>query len=279
MKVFISVDMEGVAGVVHVDQTHPNGQDFPRCREWMTGEANAAALGAFDAGADEVVINDSHGDMRNILADALDSRVELISGDLKPLSMCQGMQMKADAAMFVGYHAGMGARGGVLDHTYYGAVVGKIRINGREFNEAAINALVAGVYGTPVVLVCGDDVACNEVRAQLGDVATVCVKKAITRYCARSIHPSLARKRIRAAARKAVAGARRRKPFALKGPYTLSVDVLNSGMADAIEMMPGVRRPSGTTIEYRSGDFLEVFKALLTATTLGMASVPKVRAR
>ncbi len=279
MKVFISVDMEGCAGIVHVDQTRASGQDFPRCREWMTAEANAAALGAFDAGADEVVVNDSHGDMRGILIDRLDPRVELISGDLKPLSMCQGMEMAAGAALFIGYHAGMGATYGVLDHTYAGAVVAKIHINNREFNEAGINALVAGTFGTPVVLVTGDDRTCEEATAQLGSVATVCVKKAITRYCARSITPVLAQKRIREAARKAVGAARKRTPFTIKGPYTLSFRVLNSGMADHIEMMPGVRRVGGTTVEYKSGDILEVFKALLTATVLGAASIPSVRAR
>jgi D-amino peptidase len=279
MKVFVSVDMEGCAGIVHVDQTRSNGQDFPRCREWMTAEANAAALGAFDVGADEVVVNDSHGDMRGILIDRLDPRVELISGDLKPLSMCQGMEMAADAALFVGYHAGMGAAYAVLDHTYAGAVVSKVHVNGRELNEGGINALVAGHFGTPVVLVTGDDRTCEETVAQLGDVATLCVKKAITRYCARSITPALAQKRIREAARKAVAGAKRRKPFTMKGPYTLQLRVINAGMADHIEMMPGIRRIGGTAVEYRTGDLLELFKALLTATTLGMSSIPAVRAR
>ncbi len=279
MKVFISVDMEGCAGIVHVDQTRGNGSDFNRCREWMTAEANAAALGALDAGARDVVINDSHGDMRGILIDRLDPRVELISGDLKPLSMCQGMEMAANAALFIGYHAGMGATYGVLDHTYAGAVVSKVHINGREFNEAGINALVAGYYNTPVVLVTGDDRTCEEAEAQLGDVATVCVKKAVSRYCARSITPAAAQERIRDAARKAVAGARKRKPFGLKAPYTLQIRVLNSGMADHIEMMPGIRRIGGTAVEYKSADFLEVFKALLTATTLGMASIPNVRGK
>jgi D-amino peptidase len=277
MKVFVSVDMEGCAGIVHVDQTRANGQDFPRCREWMTAEANAAALGAFDAGADEVVINDSHGDMRGVLADRLDERVELISGDLKPLSMCQGMEMKADAAMFVGYHAGMGARAGILDHTYYGAVVTKVEINGRVLNETGINALVAGTFGTPVALVAGDDRCCAEAKEQLGDVETVCVKKALTRYCARSITPAAAQKRIREAARKALG--RKRRPFSMKGPYELTLTVINAGMADAIEMMPGVRRLDGLTVAYRADDVLETFKALLTATTLGGASIPNVRVR
>src|SRR6266702_3982388 len=125
MNVYISVDMEGCAGVVHLDQTRRTGSDYERARKWMTGEANAAVLGAFDAGAAAVLVNDSHGDMRNLFLEAMDPRAEILSGSLKPLSMVQGVSPEFGAALFVGYHAGAGSHAGILDHTYYGRVVAR----------------------------------------------------------------------------------------------------------------------------------------------------------
>ncbi len=279
MKAYVSVDREGVAGIVHVDQTRPDGQDYPRARELMTAEANAAALGAFDAGARQVLVNDSHGDMRNLLLDRLDPRVEIITGDSKPLSMAQGLETRYDAAMFIGYHAGMGARAGVLDHTYYGAVVSQISVNGRAVNEAALNAMVAGAHGTPVVLVSGDDRCCQEASAALPDATLVPVKWAVSRYCARSLHPAEAQRRIRAAARRAVKNARKVKPCRVDPPYALRLAFLNSGMADHAELMPGVKRVDGRTVEFETRDIHELFRAMLAAMILAMESIPKVRAR
>lgn len=280
MRVFISVDMEGVAGVVHVDQTRVNGQDFMRGRELMTLEANAAALGAFDAGASEVVINDSHGDMRNLLWEKLDPRVRFILGSLKPLSMCQGLDDgRFDAAMFIGYHAGMGARAAILDHTYSGAVVAQVRINGRVLNETGLNALVAGQYSTPVVLVTGDDACCREAREQLGEVETVPVKWAITRYSAKSLHPAEAQRQIREAASRALRNRSRFKPFTLPAPLQLEVQFLNAGNADNAAEMPGAVRVNPVTVGFTGSSATEVFRALMSMLELANAAVPSVRAK
>ena len=127
MLVYVSIDMEGVAGVVHVDQTRRTGHDYERARRWMTAEANAAIAGAYDGGATAVLVNDSHGDMRNLVLDELDRRAELISGSLKPLSMVQGVTADARCALFIGYHAGAASQAGILDHTYYGRVVARLQ--------------------------------------------------------------------------------------------------------------------------------------------------------
>ena len=169
MQVFVSVDMEGVAGVVHVDQTRRTGHDYERAREWMTAECNAAVQGAFLGGATSVIVNDSHADMRNLLIDRLDTRVELISGSLKPLSMVQGIRRADSCALFVGYHAGAASRAGILDHTYYSRVVVRLRVGDRDWNETAINAAVCGSLGVPVGLVTGDETKCEQARPQLGD--------------------------------------------------------------------------------------------------------------
>lgn len=277
MRVYISCDMEGISGIVHIDQTKTNGQDYKRTRKLMTAEVNAAALGAFEAGAKEVVINDAHADMRNIMIEKLDPRIQLISGDLKPLSMVQGIEDGFDAAFFIGYHAGMGAKGGVLDHTYYGAVVTEISVNDVVLNELGINALIAGHYKAPVVLVSGDERACEEAEKLLGTIETVPVKTGITRYAARSIHPEKARKKIHDGAKSALANLERYKPFSMEPPYTLRIRMLNSGMADNAQIMPGATRPDSLTMEYKAEEILTLFNGLLTLVYLGGMSIPKVR--
>jgi D-amino peptidase len=271
MRVYISVDMEGVAGVVHVDQTRRGaGTDFAVGRELMTLEANAAALGAFEAGAREVVINDSHGDMRNLMFDKLDPRVQAITGSLKPFSMVQGIQGgRFDVAMFVGYHASAGSRAAILDHTYWGAVVSHMKVNGRVMNEASLNALVAGEAGTPVGLVAGDDAFCRECRELLGDIEAVTVKWAVGRYAARSLHPEQARRLIREGAARVVGQVSRYKPFQLAAPYELEIKFHNAGMADSAEVMPGTQRVDGTVVRYKAGAVPELFRAMLALIRLG----------
>jgi D-amino peptidase len=230
MDVYLSVDMEGIAGVVHVDQTRRTGHDYERARRWMTAEASAAVDGAFEAGATSVLINDSHGDMRNFVLEELDPRAELISGSLKPLSMVQGVAAAFGCALFVGYHAGAGSRAGILDHTYYGRVVGRCRVGGRDWNETALNAAVCGELGVPVALVTGDQTVCAQAREHLGDVETVTVKDAITRYAARSLHPERARALVRDGAVRAVRRARagELRPFRPAPPHDLEIDFVNA---------------------------------------------------
>jgi D-amino peptidase len=275
MEVYISIDMEGVAGVVHVDQTRRTGHDYERARRWMTGEANAAIAGAFEGGATAVVINDSHGDMRNLVLDDLDPRAEVISGSLKPHSMVQGVAPGQGCALFIGYHAGAASQAGILDHTYYGKVVARCRVGEKDWNETAINAAVCGARGVPVALVTGDATTCAQARAALGEVATVEVKQAYTRYSARSIAPALARERIReaaaAAVRRAADGGLR--PFQPALPLDLEIDFVHAACADAAALVPGTVRKGGVTCGYRAADpatLLQVIQAwtILAASTI-----------
>ena len=277
MRVYISCDMEGISGLVLVEETWKEGKDYDRFRKLMTAEVNAAALGAFDAGAKEVVINDSHGGMTNIMIEDLDPRVRLISGDMKPLSMVQGIEDGFDAAFFIGYHAGMGAKAGILDHTYYGAVVTEVKINGKILNEMGINALVAGHYKTPVALITGDERTCQEAKNLFGNVETVTVKWGITRYSARSIHPKEAQKMIRKGAKSALKNLSKFRQLTMDPPFTLNLRMLNSGMADNAEIMPGAVRKDSLTIEYRSNDLMTLFKGFLALLQLGAASIPKIK--
>ena len=263
MRVYISVDMEGVAGVVHEDQTDPteprHAGEYNRFRRLMTAEANAAVAGALEAGAARVVVNDSHWLMRNLLAEELNPAAELVSGGPKRLSMVEAIDTGFDAAMFIGYHAQAGTRHAVIDHTYTSRVY-QARINGKPVGELALNAAMAGVYAVPVALVSGDQALAAEARSVLGSsVETVIVKEAVGRFAAKSLAPSVACERIRSGA--AAALRRTHVPFVFSPPVTLEVDFIVSQMADMAELVPGSSRVGGRTVSYAGDDYREVFRA------------------
>lgn len=263
MRVYISVDMEGVAGVVHEDQTDPieprHAGEYNRMRRLMTSEANAAIEGALAAGATRVLVNDSHWTMRNLLAEELHPSAELLSGGPKLRSMVEGIELGFDAALFVGYHAMAGAPHAVIDHTYT-SIVHEARLNGRPVGELGINAALAGSYGVPVAMVSGDQALAAEAKALLGEgVETVVVKHAVGRFAARSVSPAESCRRIREGA---AAGLRRtHAPLLLDAPIRLAVDFALTQMADMAELVPGSVRTGGRTLEYVHDDYSEVFRA------------------
>ena len=263
MRVYISVDMEGVAGVVHEDQTNPVdprcAAEYARFRKLMTGEANAAVEGALAGGATQVVVNDSHWEMRNLLPEDLHEGVELLSGGPKRLSMMEGIEAGFDAALFIGYHARAGTARAILDHTIMDAIR-DVRLNGRSMGELGLNAALAGAYGVPLALVSGDRATAEEARELLGpEVETVIVKDAVSRHAARSVAPSIARRLIRDGV--AAALRRRHRPWVPPSPCTIEVDFTFSYQADYAELVPGSTRLSAITVSYTHADFCELFRA------------------
>ncbi|MDI6893509.1 MAG: M55 family metallopeptidase [Bacillota bacterium] len=260
MKVYVSADLEGISGIVHWDETgKEGGEDYQRARRLMTREVNAAVEGALEAGAAEVVVNDSHGSMRNLLLEELHPAARLISGSPKPLSMVQGLDGGFRCAFFVGYHARAGSRG-VLSHTYTGSVA-EYRVNGRVMGETGMNAAVAGEYGVPVVLVSGDSTVVEEARALLGPIETVAVKEYVARNVAASLPPEKVHALLREAARRAVTRAGEIPPFRVDRPVELHTRFIHSGLADAAELMPGALRIDDVTVGYRAPDFLTAYRA------------------
>lgn len=263
MKVYISVDMEGIAGVVHEDQTNPVdprcAAEYARFRRLMTAEANAAIAGARDAGATSVLVNDSHWQMRNLLAEELHEGAELVSGDPKPWSMMEGIDSAFAAAFFVGYHARAGTARAILDHTYSDRVY-EVRLNGRPVGEAGLNAALAGAHGVPVALVTGDAALAAEVQDLLGEgVTTAVVKTAVGRQGARSLAPAVACRRIREAAVESLRT--RGQPFVLPPPVTLEIDFVQTLHADLAELVPGSERTGARTLRFTDQDYREVFRA------------------
>lgn len=263
MKVYISVDMEGVAGVVSWSQVTPGTPEYEHARQWMIEEANAAILGAFEAGATEVVVNDSHNGMRNLLPHALHPKARLISGGLKEHGMMAGIDSSFAAAMFVGYHASGGGYG-VLAHTWSTSVIG-VRLNGVAVGEWGLNAMMAGEFGVPIVMVTGDDCTCDEVRVGLaGPVETVIVKRALTKYAAESLPREEAVQAIRSGAMAALGPTREIPPYRPRNPVQIEVDLNATQLADSAAMVPKAERVGPLTVRYTADDGLEAFRAFLS---------------
>lgn len=262
MKVYISVDMEGIAGVSHEEATDPYdtrmAADYAAARRLMLGEANAAIRGARTAGASRIVVNDSHWHMRNLEPELLERDAELATGSPKPYAMVDGVA-GFDAVLFVGYHAMAGTAPATIDHTYNDTIHG-VRLNGTAVGEIGLNAALAGAHGVPVVLVSGDQAACAEARHLLGsELVTVEVKTALGRHAVRSLHPAEARERIERAVTEALD--RRHPPFVLASPVTIEVDFVRTHHADMAELAPGSRRLAARTVAFTHDEYPEVFRA------------------
>ena len=260
LKVFISVDMEGIAGAVNWEEMSRTGKDYDYFRSIMSLEANAAVLGAYDAGATEVVVRDSHGSARNILPDLLDPRARLIrdwSGGVK--GMMEGIDETFDAVIFVGYHAKAGTPDALLEHTSSGNVL-DFTINGRSYPEAGYNALIAGSFGVPVVFVAGDQAICDQVQGFLGDVVTVATKEGIG-SASHGLHPETARNLIREGVRRAVENRGEYRPYRIEPPYTLVLQLKSEESVYNGSFFPGARRTGDWELTFTSDDILQVMYA------------------
>ncbi len=256
MHVYISIDMEGVAGIATMDQVVRGGHGYPAAQRLMTGEANAAIAGAFDAGAESVVVNDSHGTMDNLIHEELDPRARVVFGSPKLDCMAEGLSADHDVAIFLGYHAAAGEPG-VLAHTY-SSHFAEVRLNGRLVSEAEVNALQAAAVGVPVGLVTGDDVICAAVRAQIPSARTLEVKTAHGFSAANSLSPAVARERIRAATAETVAAAAGLAPLQVPAELRLEIDMPSAAAAELGAMMPTLTRTGDRTLEGRLADPREV---------------------
>lgn len=272
MKLYISADMEGVAGITAEEQTNPVGQpEYAYSCSLMTGEVRAACEGAKRAGAESILVNDSHWNMRNIIHEELPPDVILIRGAMKPLSMNQGLDASFDAAAFVGYHAPGGTQNAVLDHTYTDATLYEVRINGQKCSEARLNAAVAGTFGVPVVFVSGDQHACADARDFLPWAEAVEVKQAIGRYAAASLSPAQSRAAIEEGVARALheASARGAKPYRFEPPIALEVTFTYTSKCDIAALMPGCDRIGPRTLRFVHDDYMTVFRAFRALMCLG----------
>ena len=281
MRIYISVDMEGVAGIAHPHQvTFARGVDrvdYDRSRGLMAAEANAAIEAAFEAGAQEVVVNDSHWQMRNLRAEDLDPRARLVIGD-KPLSMTEGIGEDPggtfDGAAFIGYHAGAGHGSGVIAHTYSSATVMEVRVNGEAHNEAALNAIRLGHFGIPVILVSGDDALGGEVERLLPWAERVLVKRGLGYSTADSLSPSEARAAIGAGIRTALGRMSEMEPYRPSLPLAGEVDFRFPVHAAFAAVLPDIERTGPRTVGFGAPDGDRFYRLFLAAFRLaGVAGI------
>ncbi len=269
MKVYISADMEGATGVVVTSHVIEGRPGYERARRLMTKDVNAAIGGAFEHGATEVLVNDSHFQMTNILVEDLDPRARLISGSNKPLVQMEGLDNTYDAVFFLAYHASVGTARGVINHTYLGRSVREIRLNGRPAGEAEINAGIAAYFGVPVVLITGDDRVIDETKAIFPEMESVAVKRGIDRYAAESLSPEVSWGMIHAAAGRALD---RLSSFTRPSPpqrATFEIDFMSTAEAAITTLFPTVERKGSRTVAVSDTDYLRAFKAFYGCLLLG----------
>lgn len=266
--------MEGTASVCSWQQCDPdNTAEYPYYRKLMSQEVAAAIEGARAAGASDVLVNDSHSTMRNIIWEELPpGGVRLISGNRKPFSMAQGIDKSFKAAFFTGYHAPAGEGDGALEHTYTPGTIYNVRVNGTRCSEATLNAGLAGYYGVPLVLITGDRTTIEHAKSQFPWITGVVVKESIGKYVVNSISPAEAREAIRAGASEAMSRIGEAKPYVFEPPITLEIDFVLSEQADFAELMPGVERTGGRSVRFVHDDYRTVFRAFIAAFRLGSAA-------
>ncbi|MEX1171221.1 MAG: M55 family metallopeptidase [Chloroflexota bacterium] len=278
MRVYISVDMEGIGGINHPHPTDPADRRYATSVDLMVGETNAAIEGALAGGATDILVNDSHWNMYNLVAEAVDPRASVLQGQ-KAWSMVAGAQPVGadrspafDVALFVGYHARAGHPRGTIAHTYTGRPV-ETRLDGRPTGEYGLNALILGAWGIPVGLVAGDDALAGEVEAWLPWAERVIVKEADGGNSAISPHPSVARERVRAGAERAVRAAAdgTLRVLAVAPPVVIEVDYPRGVIADHAAILPGAERVGDRTVRYASDDPVAAYRGFLALNRLATA--------
>lgn len=260
MRVFISVDMEGITGVVNWEEVSESGKDYDYFRRMMSKEANAAVEGALAAGATEVIVRDAHGSARNILPDLLNQKAKLIrdwSGG--PKGMMEGIDTSFAAAVFIGFHAKAGTPDALLRHTSSGSVT-DFSVNGISMPEAGYNALIAGSYRVPVAFVAGDKAVCEQVKVLFAPLEVVAVKEGIG-SAALTLHPDVAHARIRAGVEKALRNLKSAKPYVLPPPYTLVIKLKQEEQVHRGSFYPGAKRTGEWELTYTANSILELMTA------------------
>lgn len=256
LKVFISVDMEGLAGVVTGSDVSASGPDYAHFREIMAGETNVAVAAAFAAGATEVVVRDSHGTKQNLRPSDVDTRARLLRGQgTGPKNMMEGIDETFHAVVFIGYHAKAGTPNAILEHTSNGNVI-DFSINGVSLPEGGYNALVAGLYKVPVIFASGDRALTEQLRALLGPIETVAVKEEIGGEASLGLSPADARAAIGRGVTRALQRRSELKPYVLTAPYTMTLKVKQEK-----PLYKGAERIGAGTSRFTSPDLLEILNA------------------
>jgi len=262
VKVFIMTDLEGATGVAgNWGDFNPGGKEHESARRLLTGDVNAAIVGAFEGGADEIVVLDGHGAAFSIVIEDLDPRAQLIRG--RRMMELEGLDESFDLMLAVGAHSMAGTPDGILTHTLSHVGIDNIWLNGQLIGEIGLWAVLAGHYEVPLGMVTGDSAAVREAKALLGEIETVAVKEATSRFAAKCLHPKITSKLISEAAKRATARVEEFKPYKPKVPFELKVEFHDSERAERVAKRKGIVRIDGRTVSCRGDDVLELYAALI----------------
>jgi D-amino peptidase len=262
MKIYISADMEGVVGVVTNEQLGPQGFEYARFREFMTQEVNAAIEAAFEAGATEIVVSDSHGNGQNLLIEKLPKNVLLVRSWPRPLMMMQGIDETFAGVIFIGYHTGTTNQQGVRAHTISSARLADVRLKGVSVSEAGLNAAIAGHFNVPVIMVSGDEAVVKETQALLGNIEGAVVKWASGFHSAKTLMPEAAYELISEKVKNAIGRLKDFKPYKLATPIQLDVRFKNYRPSELLGYLSIVERTDAHSIRFTGKDMIEVSKFL-----------------
>jgi len=262
MKIYISADMEGVVGVVTQEQLGPSGFEYQRAREFMTEEVKAAIEAAFEAGATEIMVSDSHGNGQNLLIEKLPRNITLVRAFPRPLVMMQGIDETFDGVIFLGYHTSTTNPQGVRAHTMSSANLADVRLNGVSMPEAGLNAAIAGHFNAPVIMISGDDAIVKEASALLGGIEGAVVKWAYGFHSARTLMPEAAYELIRQKVKQAIGRIKDFKPYKLKAPVQLDVRFKNYRPSEVLSYLSIIERTDSHSIRFTGKDMIEVAKFL-----------------
>lgn len=265
MKVYFSTDMEGITGINNIKYLIDNQPEYDRGRRLMMQDLNVAIEGAVEAGATEILVNDAHGSMRNLIIEDLHEAADLITGFPKSNSMMCGIDKSFDVAMFIGYHAKNGSKG-IISHTKSLGSIDDIKINGKSYGETGINAAIAGFYNVPVAMVSGDNILQEEVLDIIPDVEYAMTKVRESFYAGKMINPKKTRKLIKEKVKKGLLKYKELKAFDLGKNLELEIKVKSPLQADVIEQIPCVKRISPTEIIYNAENIIEAYNLISTVT-------------
>jgi len=269
--VLVSADMEGATGVTWTADVLPGTEQWQRMRRLFAGDVNACIDGLVGGGAREVLVNEAHSSQRNLLLEDLDERAIMLTGRHKPLSMMQGIDAQVDGVVFLGYHAGAGARG-VLSHTYLENSIIGVWLDGAPASEGRLNAALAAEHGAPVLLVTGDDMACRDATGYAPEALTVAVKRYVSRYAAVCTPPARTSTVIREAAKRAMARAGRTADPVAR-PHRVEVEFDATHLADATAVIPTVGLVAERRVAFEAPTMTDAMLTFKVVTAIAAGAI------
>lgn len=269
MKLYITLDIEGVTWVTSKEQGSHGSPEWSYMRTLLTQEINAAIEGAMEAGADQFLVNEGHSKQRNIIPHELNRAALLLTGREKLLHYMHRIPEGFDAMFMIGFHAGPGKQHAVMQHTFHAY---DLQVNGITLSEVGLGMALAGHYNIPTLLVTGDEETCLEAKELVPNIETVAVKKGVSNVAAIHLHPAVAQEKIRQTAKRAIERKDEIKPFFIKPPLVMDIQLYQSLMADMHEFIPGCERTSARSVRFKADNFFDLFKMFLLSSHLSMTT-------